>query len=159
MTKSEAMRRLIRVCEGNTVRYINLDRVNVIAEYADSVIFAYADGATAECHGRLEDYLDDDEDDDEWYDCPDDDEGGEDDDTYGLFDWDEELAVADRRLSFSDAIDSLEMSNRAANALKRAGIYTVEQLQQCSLESLTRAPGIGKKTAKEIEYAVERSRR
>lgn len=157
------MRRLIRVPgDDGTTRYINLDRVNVIAEYADSVIFAYADGATAECHGHLEDYFD--EDDDEWYDFPGDDEGDEDGEIYGLWDddCDEEPEIrltANLTQSFQDTIDSLEMSNRAANALKRAGIYTVTQLQQCSLESLTRAPGIGKKTAKEIEYAVERSRR
>lgn len=47
-------------------------------------------------------------------------------------------------------LDSLDLSTRSRNALKKAGIETTEQLQRMTEEELTKIKGLGKKSVEEI---------
>ncbi len=52
-------------------------------------------------------------------------------------------------------ITSTELSNRAKNALKRAGIHTVGDLMQQDEESLTYIRSLGRKTIEEIIQKID----
>ena len=52
--------------------------------------------------------------------------------------------------SIGIGLDDIHLSNRAKNALTKAGITTVEALQSMSSEDIQNTPGLGEKTIAEI---------
>jgi hypothetical protein len=57
---------------------------------------------------------------------------------------------------YGESVDALELSVRAANCLRRAGIETIGELTQRSLTDLLRIDNLGKLTLREIEVALSK---
>ena len=55
-----------------------------------------------------------------------------------------------------NGLDSLNLSSRALNALHKNGIKTVPDLQKYSFEELSKLEGLGDKSVKEIQDALEK---
>ena len=55
------------------------------------------------------------------------------------------------------SLDDIHLSNRAKNALTKAGITTVEALQALSTEDINNTPGLGEKTIAEILEVLGRN--
>ena len=54
------------------------------------------------------------------------------------------------------ALESLNLSSRALNALRKNGINSVEDLQKYSFEELSKLEGLGEKSIREIQEAIKR---
>ncbi len=69
---------------------------------------------------------------------------------------DEEVKNTDETSVGESDLDNLTLSNRAKNALLKAGITTVNQLKSLSNEDIEGIPGLGKKTILEIMMLLGR---
>ena len=56
----------------------------------------------------------------------------------------------DRKITDQDDIDELDLSVRATNCLKRAGIRTIEQIQTSTEEDLRRVRNLGRRSLEEV---------
>ena len=52
------------------------------------------------------------------------------------------------------SVDDFELSVRAYNCLKRAGINTIEELSKMDYESLMKIPNLGKKSLEEVLHKM-----
>jgi DNA-directed RNA polymerase alpha subunit len=55
-----------------------------------------------------------------------------------------------------DDLDTINLSNRARNALTKNGITTVQKLHSLSNEDIENIPGLGQKTISEIKTFLGR---
>ncbi len=69
----------------------------------------------------------------------------------------EEAAIAEPAVVAGTSLDEINLSNRAKNALTKAGITTVEALQALSNEDINSTPGLGEKTITEILEVLGRN--
>lgn len=65
--------------------------------------------------------------------------------------------VAEPEVVAGTSLEELNLSNRAKNALSKAGITTVEALQALSNEDINSTPGLGEKTITEILEVLGRN--
>jgi DNA-directed RNA polymerase subunit alpha len=63
----------------------------------------------------------------------------------------------DEPVAQGTSLDELNLSNRAKNALSKAGISTVESLQALSNDDINNVPGLGEKTIAEIIEVLGRN--
>ncbi len=69
-----------------------------------------------------------------------------------------EEAIPDMEpVAVGTSLDDIHLSNRAKNALTKAGITTVEALQALSTEDINNTPGLGEKTIAEILEVLGRT--
>jgi DNA-directed RNA polymerase subunit alpha len=75
---------------------------------------------------------------------------------YGVTEPVAEDAVPEEAVVGGQALDELQLSNRAKNALVKNGIVTVEGLRSLSTDDINNIAGLGKKTISEILTALGR---
>jgi DNA-directed RNA polymerase alpha subunit len=56
----------------------------------------------------------------------------------------------------SSSIDELELSNRARNALFKAGVKTIGELIRLEWQGVRRLPGVGNTVVREIKAELDR---
>ncbi len=69
----------------------------------------------------------------------------------------EEMAMPMEAPAVGTSLDDIHLSNRAKNALTKAGITTVEALQSLSTDDINNTPGLGEKTIAEILEVLGRT--